>query len=151
MHCVFQLTNSAANKQLKLKLDVVTVEYEKNPINILERLDRILSHRPQLVYTKNKAWQTRNGFELLKRFEQLTRKTNRHTNLQRLYNFRTGQGCCAFLLHRRYFIESLVCEYGRCQSMEHILQECNIHRLSRDFELNGLTDNARSCFESLSV
>ena len=70
----------------------------------------------------------------------------------RLNRFRTGQGCCAFLLHRWNFIDSPLCECGEIQTMDHIMQQCNIHRFSGDIrELHDLTDNARTWLENLAV
>lgn len=70
----------------------------------------------------------------------------------RVNRFRTGQGCCAFLLHRWNFVQSNTCECGQVQTMEHILQHCNIHRFSGDInELHTLTDNAKRWLESLAV
>ena len=54
VHCVFHLTDQQANKTLKLKLDGVTVEYDKTPKYLGSFLERSLTHRHQLEYTKKK-------------------------------------------------------------------------------------------------
>ena len=46
----------------------------------------------------------------------------------RINRFRTGQGCCAFLLRRWNFSESELCECGQIQTMEHIRQHSSFQR-----------------------
>jgi hypothetical protein len=47
---------------------------------------------------------------------------------RKLNRIRTGQGCCAFLLHRWNVIESPLCECGQIQTMEHLVKDCPIHK-----------------------
>lgn len=70
----------------------------------------------------------------------------------RLNRFRTGQGCCAFLLHRWNFTESPLCQCGEVQTMDHIFQQCSIHSFNGDiFELNRLTENAVLWLENVNI
>ena len=52
----------------------------------------------------------------------------------RLNRLRTGQGCCAFLLHRWNIIESPLCHCGAIQTMKHLVEECTIHRFQGTIE-----------------
>lgn len=59
----------------------------------------------------------------------------------RLNRIRTGHGCCAYMLHKWKFIESPLCECGEIQTMDHIVQHCNIHRFTGDIqEINSLSE-----------
>lgn len=70
----------------------------------------------------------------------------------RLNRFRTGQGCRAFLMHRWNFTESSLCQCGEIQTMNHILQDCNIYKFSGDiFELNDLTEETMLWLENLAI
>lgn len=70
----------------------------------------------------------------------------------RLNRFRTGQGCCAFLMHRWNFTDSPLCQCGQIQTMEHILNQCNIHRFTGDInDLNGVTNDAIRWLNDLTV
>lgn len=70
----------------------------------------------------------------------------------RVNRFRTGQGCCAFLMHRWNFTESPLCQCGETQTMDHILHNCNIHKFNGDiFELNNLTESAILWLENLAI
>lgn len=70
----------------------------------------------------------------------------------RLNRFRTGQGCCAFLMHRWKFADSPLCQCGEIQTMEHILNQCNIHRFTGGInELNEVTNDAIRWLNDLEV
>lgn len=70
----------------------------------------------------------------------------------RLNRIRTGQGCCAFLLHRWNIIESPLCQCGVVQTMKHLVEECTIHRFQGTIaDLHAATLDAVSWLNNLNV
>lgn len=70
----------------------------------------------------------------------------------RLNRLRTGQGCCAFLLHRWNIIESPLCQCGAIQTMKHLVEECTIHRFQGTIEdLHAVTSDAVNWLNNLNV
>lgn len=62
----------------------------------------------------------------------------------RLNRIRAGNSCCAYMLHKREFIESPLCECGALQTMEHIS-----HRIkSYISEINRLSVDAMNWLEN---
>ncbi len=78
---------------------------------------------------------------------EMPRRTWRIAN-----RFRTGHGCCAYLLHKWKFKDSATCECGEVQTMVHIHQNCPIHRFNGSLEdIHELTTEARAWIENLKV
>lgn len=70
----------------------------------------------------------------------------------RLNRIRTGQGCCAFLLHRWNITESPLCQCGEVQTMKHLVEECLIHRYCGSMEeIHSATTSAVQWLSGLSV
>lgn len=66
--------------------------------------------------------------------------------------FRTGHGCCSYLLHKWNFKYSALCECGGVQTMVHIYQNCPIHRFLGSLEdIHKLTTESREWVENLKV
>lgn len=70
----------------------------------------------------------------------------------KMNRFRTGQGCCAFLLHRWRFPDSPLCECGDLQTMEHILNHCVVHRFHGNLsDIHNATDEAIAWIDRLNI
>jgi len=70
----------------------------------------------------------------------------------RLNRIRTGQGCCAFLLHRWNAIDSPLCQCGEVQTMKHLVEECSIHRFQGNIrDIHTGTADAMNWLNNLIV
>lgn len=70
----------------------------------------------------------------------------------RLNRIRTGQGCCAFLLHRWNIVQSPLCQCGEVQTMKHLVEECPIHSFHESLEeIHSITATALDQLNNLTV
>lgn len=70
----------------------------------------------------------------------------------RVNRIRTGQGCCAFLLHRWNIIESPLCQCGDVQTMKHLVEECQIHRFQGNLkDIHACSADALRWINNLNV
>ncbi|XP_037051003.1 uncharacterized protein LOC119084960 [Bradysia coprophila] len=71
---------------------------------------------------------------------------------KRLNRIRTGQGCCASLLHKWKVIDSPLCQCGQIQTIDHIVSACALHKFSGTLlEIHQATDDAVDWLRDLAI
>lgn len=70
----------------------------------------------------------------------------------KLNRVRTGHGCCAFLLHKWNYVDSPNCEFGEFQTIQHIWQDCILHRFEGSLnDIHLAADKAIEWIANLTV